>query len=177
MPPQTTVKLTGLYTRLPAGHVFTTEATYRYNLNCSNNLIWDNAGYDAMYGMIYAWDAVAGKFVLPTVALKDALMGVSMFDANFLDKGGYKSKDLFNAEVVGDRVLQCVPGITIKVFDPIHLVVAGVNAGKVTNVGSSTAGSETRRLNGHFLEGKAATDVNCGAFFDLKPGAVIAVGV
>jgi hypothetical protein len=178
MPLQT--KISDYPVRLPGGHTSTTQSQWRYQLQASEStqqsMIWDQS-YAANYGMIYAWDKPALKWALPTVALKDSLMGVAMYESRFADKAGYVAKDLLNLEIVGDRVLACAPGITIVINDEIHLLVNGVNAGKVTNVASSTVGSETRRLQGRFTQGKIATDNYCAAVYNLFPTGIVAVGV
>lgn len=178
MPLQTTIAKYPV--RLPAGHAATTSSQYRYQLQASEStglsMIWDQVT-QATYGMIYAYDKTAGKWAVPTVALKDAVSGVSMWEGRYSDKSGYAAKDLLNLEVVGDRVLVCTPGIVIDINDPIHLIVNGVNAGKVTNVGSAVVGSETRRITGMFTQKKIATDNNVTAVFNLLPGnAPVVIG-
>jgi hypothetical protein len=166
--------------RLPPGHSVTTQSQFRYTLQASEStqqsMIWDQA-YQANYGMIYAWDNAAFKWALPTVALKDSIMGVCMWEGRYSDKTGYVAKDLLNLEIVGDRILVTAPGITIAINDPLHVIVNGAQAGKVTNVASATVGSETRRMEGVFTQAKISTDNNVSAIFNFLPRSVTAVGI
>jgi hypothetical protein len=154
-------------TSLQLGHEATTQSQWRFNFQAYADLTHLNA-QDLLYGMMAARQS-DGTWAVVTAATAGNQCGIVMYDFRLSTKSAYKTNELLNLEMVGDRIVKCIPGLTIKAGDPIFVYVATGNAGLFSNVADATP-ANTRRVKGMFLDDKPATDQITGIAFDLFAG-------
>ena len=153
-------------TGLQPGHYATTQSQFRFNFQAYADLT-NIAAVDQVYGTLVTRQA-DGTYALPTAAsIVAAQSGIVTYDYRLITKQAYRPNELLNLEIVGDRWVRCVAGLTIKAGDPVYVYVATAAAGTFSNVPDATP-TNTKRIPGFFLADKLTpSDIYAPIVFNL----------